>query len=127
MDYRNRYRRGGIVGLRNGGRGPQEGFSNPFGGIADWWRRQSNRPLSQVGPEEQMLRENAAKQKLRKSRGQLTEDQYQSAMNDLIAGNESHILDLSDPNAPRERRGYTGPRSQEEQRAAMLAEEGCSR
>ena len=123
MDYRNRYRRGGIVGLRNGGRGPQEGFSNPFGGIADWWRRQSNRPLSQVGPEEQMLRENAAKQKLRKSRGQLTEDQYQSAMNDLIAGNESHILDLSDPNAPRERRGYTGPRSQEEQRAAMLAEE----
>jgi hypothetical protein len=135
MDYRNRYRRGGIVGLQRGG---------------SWWDRMVNslqynqlderglpgegssyvpqlneEPLPEriasTGPswlERELARSAAAStpEAMRKK----AEDRRRYGLDGLPSPEEMEFI-----SGPRERRGYTGPgpESQEGQRAAMLAEE----
>jgi len=135
MDYRNRYRRGGIVGLQRGG---------------SWWDRMVNslqynqlderglpgegssyvpqlneEPLPEriasTGPSwlERELARSAAlstPEAMRKK----AEDRRRYGLDGLPSPEEMEFI-----SGPRERRGYTGPgpESQEGQRAAMLAEE----
>ena len=95
MDYRNRYRRGGIVGLQEGG---------------SWW----NRLKGYMGNELARSAASSTPEAMEKR----ARDNALYGLGGVPSPEEMEYL-----SGPRERRGYTGPKSQEGQRAAMLAEE----
>jgi len=93
MDYRNRYRRGGIVGLAEGGS----------------WLDRFKDVMTLSGEEIKAKKLKALMDADWADRRRQNPNVQEAPPPTVRVGDPAHVLDLSDPNLPREQRGNPGP------------------